>query len=176
MGGTLGFGNSSAKTDRNTQLSAQSGMWNIFNQNLGVGQGAVGSAQQYFRGLMAPGRTQATQNAAPAIQANVDQATAARTAAASGGTGRTGGNVAANAGAGAATAKTNADIVNQNMTAGRSEGAQGMLQSGLAQLGLSEDAVNSIMNNATESRKTSLAANAATQNQWMSVISSLLGA
>ena len=175
MGGFLGIGHTSAKTDRATQLAAQQGQWNVFNQNMSAGTSAVGGAQQYFRGLMAPGRTQATQNAAPAIQAGVDQATANRTAGAAGGTGRSGGTAAVNANAGEATAKESADIVNQNLVQGRQAGAQGLMSSGLQQLGLSEDAINSIMGNATESRKTSLAANSAGQNQWLSVISSLLG-
>ena len=202
MGGFLGVGGSSAKTDRATQLSAQGGLQNIFNYGLPTGQaqqatgqtdltsakGTLGQAKDYFSSLMRPGRTVAAQQSAPAVQAAQAQGDAARTAAGSQGTGRTGGTAAINREAGTTTAKGIDDIISQTLQTNRKEGAAGLttvageqaqiaqteLSNSLQLLGLSSDAVKSIMTNATASREESFKENKSTQDQWMQTIGSLL--
>src|ERR1035441_3607767 len=202
MGGILGIGGSSAKTDRSTQLSGQSGLWNIFSQGLGMAgpqaaagtsdtsaaRGNLGTAEQYFKGLMTAGRTETAQNAAPAINATMAQSDAARSAAGNFGTGRTGGTAAVNREAGTTTASTIDNIINQNQIQGKQQGAQGLeyiaemraamgewaTRNALASLGLSSQAVDEIMQNATQSRPTSQAINQQTQQQWGQAIGDLV--
>jgi len=104
------------------------------------------------------------------------------------GTGRTGGTVAANREATTSTGSTIDNIINQNLVGGRTAGAQGLQQvaseqatigtsemgQALQALGLSADAVKSIMGNATDSRTTSYDINANTQEQWGQLIGSLM--
>lgn len=198
MSGFAGIGGSSAKTDRNTQLSAQSGLWSVFNWALPTGQqqqsagtgtlanasSSAGTAGQYFQNLLSPGRTQATLNAAPAVNASLDASDAARKQAGAFGTGRGGGTAAANANAGAGTRSTIDDIINQNIVGGQQAGAQGELavsgaqqgigatQLGNAQnlLGLGTSADTNIMNNATASRPISMQANQEAADQWMALL------
>ena len=202
MGGYLGIGGSSAKTDRGTQLGAQGGLWNVFNYGLPTGQAqqaagtstlgtagsTLGQAQSYFSSLLKPGRTTAASLSAPATNAALAQNDASRGAAAELGTGRTGGTAAINRESGASTQKSIDDIINSTLQQGRQQGGAGLAQIGgeqtqlgeaqlsnaLQLLGLSSNAVNAIMSNATDSRKTSYDINKDTQNQWFNAIGSLL--
>lgn len=194
MGGFAGIGGSSATTDRNTQLSAQSGLWNVFNWALPQGEkqqttgastlagslNTLGPAQQYYQNLLSPGRAQATLNAAPAVNATLDQADAAKRQSGNFGTARTGGTAAANQNAGAQTQKSIDDIINANLFGGQQSGAQGLVgvsgaQAGVGEgqlanaaslLGLGQSSVGSIMNNATESRPISQKINQETAAEW----------
>ena len=180
MGGWLGIGGSSAKTDRGAQLGARQGEWNIFNSGMATGnaqeqtgQQNLGDASQYFRNLLQGGRTQTAQLAEPSIKAATGQADAARTQEAETGTSRTGGAAAADASASTATRSKIDDIINTTLMGGREEGAKGLTQIGgidlnnaMAQLGLAQGSASDIMNNATESRKLSNQINLQTQEQW----------
>lgn len=163
MGGILG---GSSKTDRGAQLGARQGLWNVFNYALpqgqaqqAQGQGNLNQVAAYWQKLLQPGRTAATQMAAPAVNTALDQADAARRQAGAIGTGRTGGTAAIQSNAGATTQKTIDDIVNQNLQTGRAEAATGLtnigdteLDNSLKMMGLGEDAVNKIMDDALKSR------------------------
>jgi hypothetical protein len=204
MGGFLGIGGSSAKTDRATQLAAQQGDWNIFGYGMPAGQAgqatgqadlstamsSLGGPQQYFQNLLTAGRTQTAQNAAPAVDQALANATATRNAEGTFGTSRTGGTVAANREASSNTQSQIDQIINTNLQTGKAQGAAGLQEISAAQagiggqelanslqlLGLSQDSINAIMNNATGSRATSFDINSATQAQWGQVIGSLVSA
>lgn len=194
MGGFGGIGGSSAKTDRATQLSAQQGDWNVFNQGMAIGTAGqtagtqtlqqakadLAPAESYYKNLLTAGRTQTAQRAAPALQGVQDQADAARKQEASMGTARSGGTAAVNREAGTQEQSQIDQIINQTLQTGKQEGAKGLTatggeeaQIGNAQLanamramGLSEDAVTSIMSNATQSRVISNEMNLQAQEQW----------
>lgn len=202
MGGFLGVGGSSAKTDRATQLSGQSGLWNIYSQGLGLStadsasgtadlstaKSNLGTAGQYWQNLLTAGRTQTAQTSAPAINAAIAQGTTARNAGGTFGTGRTGGTASLNREAGTATGSNIDNIINQNLVGGRTQGAQGVqsvageqatigtseMGQALQALGLSAESVSAIMGNASDSRKTSYEINANTQEQWGQLIGSLM--
>lgn len=204
MGGFLGIGGSSAKTDRATQLAAQQGNWNIFNWALPQGEAGqtsglkaleaseapLSQAQQYFSSLLSGGRQQTAQNAAPAIDAALGQETLTRDQAEAFGTSRVGGTAALNREASQNTQSTIDQIINQNLVAGQAAGAAGLeqvsaqqesiansqLANSLSLLGLSQSSINAIMTNATESRSESFSENQAMQQQWESVLSGLLQA
>jgi hypothetical protein len=181
MGGFLGIGGSSANTDRATQLAGQQGLWSVFNYGLPTGQAqqaagqgslaqassSLGPAQQYFQGLLQPGRTQAQLNAAPAINSTLDSADAARKQSANFGTSRSGGTAAINREAGVSTQSTIDNLINSNLIGGQQAGAQGLLgvsgaQAGIGAtqlsnaanlLGLGTNAITSLTNNATQSKQ-----------------------
>lgn len=183
MGGFLGIGGSSANTDRANQLNATSGEYQIFNEALPAGeaQQATGNATlesalsglglpaDYYKSLLTAGRTQTAENAAPAINAEIGQADTQRRAAATFGTSRTGGAAAANAEAGQQSKSNIDNIINTTLQTGRQTGAEGLtkisqeeagigglqLNNALAQLGLSQDAISSILSNSTQSRMNS---------------------
>lgn len=154
MGGMLGIGGNSAKTDRGNQLAATSGEWNIFGYGLPQGQagqtagtqdlttakgtldtalGTTGTAlstlnapADYWKSLLTAGRTQTQQNAAPAVQGVLDSSSANKTAEATLGTGRTGGTAAANREAGSQAQSQIDKIINENLLSGQKEGAAGL--------------------------------------------------
>lgn len=179
MGGILGGG--AQKTDRGNQLAATQGEWNIFNYGLPTGQAGqtAGTATlntalstlnqpiQYWQQLLQGGRTAAAANVAPQTQSVLDQANATRNQQAAFGTNRTGGVSAQNRMADAATQKQIDDIVTQGLLAGQAGGAAGLTQAAGAQagigstqlsnalsaLGLSQDAINAILQNASQSKE-----------------------
>lgn len=179
MGGFLGIGGSAAKTDRGAELGARQGLWNVFNYALPTGQtgqttgtqalntamGTAAPAASYWKSLLAPGRAQATANAAPAVNTALDQSDAVRRQAEAMGTGRTGGTAAAQREAGTTTTKNIDDIINQSLQTGRAAGAQGLtdvarvqagvgsteLQNALNLLGLGEKTVSDIGSEALKS-------------------------
>lgn len=169
MGGILGIGGSSEKTDRGNQLAATQGDWSIFNYGLPTAQqqnksgtSALGTAQDYFSKLLTAGRTDTAQSAAPAINAEIAGSDAGRRKEASSGTGRTGGTAELNREQGAQTQSNIDSIINSTLQTGKAEGAKGLesigstdLSSAVANLGISSTAVNDILSNATGSRSTS---------------------
>ena len=196
------IGGSSANTDRATQLSGQQGLWNIFSYGLDTGKAGqttgqsdlntakstLGQASDYWSSLLSGGRTQTAQRSAPSINQTLENATATRNAEGTFGTGRTGGTVAANREASTQTQSKIDDIINNTLQTGRTQGAQGLqtvageqaqiggteLSNALSLLGLSESSVKSIMENATDSRKTSYEINRQTQEDWGSAVGQLL--
>jgi len=185
------FGGSSAKTDRGNQLAATQGNWNIFNWGLPAGQAQQATGQgtlqtslntlqnpiAYWQNLLQGGRTAAAAAAQPSTQAVIDQANAQRTAQGAFGTARQGGTAAANAGQSSATTKSIDDIISQTLQTGQATGAQGLasaagtqagigatqLANALSLLGLSQNSINAILQNATASRPISQKLNA---NAW----------
>jgi len=197
MGGFLGIGNSSAKTDRGAQLGARQGLWNIFGYGLPqgqqqqtAGQQTIGQALQgtqqarstlqqpasYWQRLLTGGRPDIAQLSAPSVNAAQAGSDAAARQAATFGTSRTGGATAVQAEAPQTTQKNIDDIINQNLMGGRAAGAKGLegisqqegalagqqaqigdvqLANSLRLLGLSDDAINQILGNATTSRQIS---------------------
>jgi hypothetical protein len=183
MGGFLGIGGSSAKTDRSNQLNATSGEYQIFNQGLPAGQASQAAGQadisqalsglglpaDYYKSLLTAGRTSTAASAAPAINAEIGQNDTQRRAEATFGTSRTGGAAAKTAEASEGSKANIDNIISTQLQTGRKEGAQGLqdiskeqagigsveLSNAMAQLGLSQDAINSILNNATTSRMNS---------------------
>jgi hypothetical protein len=198
IGGFLGIGGSSAKTDRGNQLAATQGEWNIFGYGLPQGESAqaqstatLGQAGNAFQSLLSatvPGRTQIQQNAAPAINAAQSQADATRRAEATSGTGRTGGTAELNREAGATTNANIDSIISQQLgiqqnlqTQKQIAGAEGLAKVGGLQeasaanlLGLGSSADTNILQNATESRGQSQAINTQTAQGYGTAAGTLL--
>jgi hypothetical protein len=173
----------SVKTDRSQQLQATGDLFNVFNAGLGIsgtGQqtGAaslgtastnLGTAGNYYQNLLTAGRTQTAANAAPAVNAALAQSDASRNAQGTFGTGRSGGTAANNQQAQTNTNSGIDTIINQNEVQGKQAGAAGLTQvsgeqaqiggtefaNAMSALGISSNAVNSIMQNATTSRANS---------------------
>lgn len=202
MGGYLGIGHSSAKTDRGNQLAATQGDWNIFNYGLPAGQegqktggtdltnakATLGQSTDYWSKLLTAGRTDTAQRSAPAVNQVLSNATATRNAEGTFGTDRTGGTVALNREAGEKSGSKIDDIINNTLNTGKEQGAEGLknsaglqssigateLNNALQLLGLSSSSVNAILKNATDSRPISNAINLQTQEQWGQLIGGLL--
>lgn len=134
MGGFFGIGQSGG------EKASTAGINNIFNYALPTAQSgessgasSLSSASDFFKKMLAPGRTVATANAAPATNAAVDQSDATRRQEASQGTYRGGGTASANREAGASTNKNVDDIINANLVGGQKTAAEGLTQTGAAQ-------------------------------------------
>jgi hypothetical protein len=141
MGGFMGIGGSSAKTDRGQTLGDYGKLNNVFSQGMAIGnqqetagQGMVQNAQStlapaetYYRNLLTAGRTQTAEQAAPAIQGALAQSDAAKRESAATGTSRSGGTAAANAEAGSKTGATIDNIINENLMGGKKAGAEGLM-------------------------------------------------
>lgn len=172
MGGMLGLGGSASSTDRSNILSGIQSQWDVYGQGLnqsnqqnqfgtqarGQGTQDLTNATDYWNKLLTAGRTQTAQNSAPAINAQLAQTDAQRNQQAQFGTGRSGGTAAGNQEA-ATQSQSNVDnIINQNLTGGRTAAASGLAGAGstelsagssamsqaLQALGLSGDAGNNI--------------------------------
>lgn len=176
-GGLLGIGGSGSNTDRGQNLGATQGAWNVFNQGLPTGQDQQKSgestlktaqanlqpASQYWQSLLSGGRTDYSKMAAPQINQTLDAADSARNATAQFGSGRSGGDVAQKRDAATGTQAQIDNTLNTNINQGRAAGAQGatqvaqadtaiggvQLQNALAQLGLSQTAIEDIMKNSS---------------------------
>lgn len=174
---------SSAKTDRGNQLAATQGEWNLFNyglpagqagekigtEDLGVAKSRLNEVGDYFKSLMRPGRTDATLRAAPATNSVQTGSDAVKQAEGTFGTDRTGGTVAANREESSATRSKIDDIITSTLLSDRAQGAEGTmrvasgeagiagqeLSNALSLLGLSKSSIDSILNNATQSRELS---------------------
>ena len=154
MGGFFGFGTSGEESKQRGNLN------NVFNYGLDTskdltskGSGALdaagkdfGSAEDFFRSLIAPGRTATALRAAPAINAAKAQTDTAKREAAEMGTGRTGGDTAVNAEANANTTASIDDLINQALVGGQAIGAQGTLQAGAGRTGVAGTGLTSAAN------------------------------
>jgi hypothetical protein len=110
VGGFLGIGGSSAKTDRSKTLEGYGDLSNVFNFAMPLGKslsaegnqittsalGGLNDVNQYWKNILQGSRTNVMQAAAPAINAAEDQGDAARREQVASGTSRTGGVNAAN--------------------------------------------------------------------------------
>ena len=190
MGGFLGIGGSSAKTDRGNQLAATQGLWNVFNYGLptgesgqATGQADLGQASSAFSKLLTAGRTDTAASSAPAVNAAINQGDAAKRQEATSGTGRTGGTAEFNREAGAKTSGTIDQIIGNNIQSGREAGAKGLqgiggteLANAMGLLGLGSGADTSILSNATASRPVSNAFNTEAAQGYGSAIAQILTA
>jgi hypothetical protein len=98
VGGFLGIGNSSAKTDRNQTLASYGQLNNLYNFGLNTGKSglsagteAQGGAQSYFQSILSGNRSANLQAAAPTTNAVLSQGDASRRQQATMGTARGGG-------------------------------------------------------------------------------------
>lgn len=166
--------------DKQKESASQNRLQDVFSKGLGVsdqlnttgqrqqeqGQSALDSATNYWRSILGSGRTQAAQNAAPAVNTAISQSDAQRAQDAQFGSGRSGANVAAEREAGVNAQKNIDDILNENLIGGRQGAAQGLAASGstdlaagssslsqaLQSLGLSSDAQAKILASAQADR------------------------
>lgn len=153
MGGFMGVGGSSAKTDRGTELKGFGDLANIFNFALpqaktgaatgaattAAGTGALGDSLDYWKKLMSGNRATMEQAVAPQTNAVQSQADAAKRNQAASGTARGGGTAGVNQ-------QTNDKAMAQidNMLFGaQTEGAEETAKVGgqLAQTGVAESAI-----------------------------------
>lgn len=150
------------------------------------GLGDIGSAMDYWKGLLSGNRSQIQAAAAPEINAAMEQSDAARRAAAATGTSRGGGTAVA-----AQTAKDKLQSTVDNMLfgvrpaaagevgkLGTAESSIGLSEEQIAAniLGLGEHAASDLTALAGQSRKTSYDINRQTQQDWANAIAGLLGA
>lgn len=159
MGGFLGIGNSSAKTDRANQLAGVNATWNIYNRGLPMfdeaakagaattekGLSTLDQSKQYWQSLVsgtrpAVNRPQLLSTAAPAINAITDQSDAARRQQAEMGTARGGGVAPENIQAQSKVMAQTGDILAKGATAQQEDtmaaqaaGAKGLESVGTAQ-------------------------------------------
>lgn len=143
MSGFMGFGQSGGEKD------STAGINSVFNYALPAakaqaasGNSNLNSADAYFQKLLTGGRTQAEQNAAPAVNAQQQQADTIRKQEAEQGTNRGGGTAGANREA-SSNEETNIDnIINQNLVGGRQAAAAGEASIGSTRLASSNQLVN----------------------------------
>lgn len=159
VGGFLGLGNSSAKTDRGNQLAGINASWNVFNRGLpmadelskagtattATGLNTLDQAKQYWQSLVsgtrpAINKPQAMATAAPAINSLTEQADAAKKQQAELGTSRGGGVAEGNQQVGTQVAAKSADILGatglkqqEDTMAATAAGAKGLESVGTAQ-------------------------------------------
>jgi hypothetical protein len=139
VGGFLGIGGSSAKTDRSNTLTSFSQLKNIFNyvmpqaaSSIRAGSDLLSTAGGYFKNLLTGNRATLQAATAPETNAALSSSDAARRQAGTSGTARGGGTAATNA---TAKDKVMADI--DNMLFGvRRSAAQGAAGVGSAEAGL----------------------------------------
>lgn len=103
IGGFLGIGGSSAKTDRKEQLTAYSDLHNVFSfalpageSSFKAGQSQLGDAASYWKGILSGNRTAVNAATAPAANAARTSADAAKRQISTSGTARGGGTAGAN--------------------------------------------------------------------------------
>jgi len=186
MGGFLGIGGASWKTDRKQYLAGQDWLKNIFNfalpqaqGTLAAGQRDIGTAGDYYRKLLSGNRTELNQAVAPETAAVGARADASRRQLATSGTARGGGVAATNQ-----TAKDRATAEIDNLIFGVRPGAARGLESVAGTeletannlLGLGSDVAQSYTSNAAKSRMDSYKINQDIVGQWSQTIMSLLGA
>lgn len=197
MGGFLGIGHSSAKTDRGNQLAGVSADWNVYNAalpksaksttaataNEAAGAGALDTAKNYWQQITQGNRTALQSAAAPAINEAQDMSDAAKRERATIGTGRGGGVNAANQQAEQNVMKT----VTEATSNAQHAGAQQLGQVGTAQanvghqqmaealqaLGLSADVAKEIIDSSITSRPISMQANQAIVGQWSNALAAM---
>ena len=199
MGGFLGIGGSSAKTDRKQTLQGYGDLQNIFNfgmssgkSQLTAGQGTLGTAltelqgpASYYQKLLSGNRPALLQAIQPAVNAATDQADAQKRQAAASGTARGGGTNAtqqqqdtermaaidnALASAKGGAAEGEARVAGETASIGGTE-----LNTALNLLGLGSNAASNLTSASIGSRPTSNAINQQTVSQVTSAIDALLG-
>jgi hypothetical protein len=197
MGGFLGIGHSSAKTDRGNQLAGVSADWNVYNRGLplsdtqskmGAGQEAKGvdtldTAKQYWSDITQGNRTALQSAAAPQANAIQQRADAAKREQSQMGTARGGGLNAENQ----QVQQNQEKQLATNEAAVQPEAAKQLGQVGQAQanighqqmaealqaLGLSADVAKEIIQSSIESRPISMAANKAVTQQWSNALAAI---
>lgn len=201
MGGFLGLGHTSAKTDRGNQLAGINAEWNVYNRGLpafeagqaGAGTtrtaalGTLDQAKAYWQNLMNPTRTDIMQTASPAINAIQQRADAQQRELGEMGTNRGGGvNAASQQLQGQEMGDIN-NILGSTVTDQRAKAAQGLTQVGAIQgdvagqqmrealqaLGLSKEVADEIIDSSIRSRPISEQSNAAVRQQWSNVLGAL---
>lgn len=199
MGGFLGIGGSSSKTDRKTTLTGFGDLQNIFNfgldtskslgttgqQTVGQGVNALGSSLNYFQKLMSGDRSVVSQAVAPETNAVQAQADAARRGQVASGTARGGGTASTNQ---TAQDKAMAEIDNFLFGARPSAAQQvsdiggklssvglGETQAALGFADLSEKGAADMTKISADSRATDYAINQDTVNQVANQIGDILG-
>lgn len=160
------IGGNSAKTDRQQELDARDQSRSIFNyampqaqQSQAQGNSDLGQAGAYFGSLLRSGRTGVAQQAAPAINAQLSAADAAKRREAITGTGRTGGTAEADRMSDATTQGGIDTTINQTDQENKAAAAQGEATVGsdeqrqaLGLLGLSGTQIDALLNNTMQSR------------------------
>ena len=179
MGGFLGLGHSSSKTDRGNQLAGINANWNVFNAgmpfasesteagktNISSGMGTLDQVKKFWTDILSGNRTSTAMAAAPTVNAAVAGADAASRQQGEMGTARGGGVNAVNQ-----QQQTNlATDVNNAIFGARPVAAQqagevaktesqvglNRLQQALAALGLSESAAKELIDSSIQSRQVS---------------------
>lgn len=197
MGGFLGVGNSSAKTDRGNQLAGISADWNVYNrglpaydkgsaagtQNENSGAGALDTAKQYWQGITSGNRTAVAGAAAPVADATAQAGAAQRREIASTGTARGGGiNSRMQDSKTREESQVNSAVAAQQPKAAEELGQVGQAQANvghqqmaeaLQALGLSADVAKEIIDSSIQSRPISMAANKSVVQQWSGALSAL---
>ena|SRR2546430_7534256 len=197
MGGFLGLGHSSAKTDRGNQLAGINAEWNIYNRGMPLADTEATAGQQttnkaitgideaktYWQKLLSGDRTTVMGAASPAISAIQDEQSARRNQQAEMGTGRTGGATAENE-----QAQTNELAQINKIIAGvqpeaakgatataTAEGNIGLTQMGqaLRAMGLSQATADEIVESSIKSRPISMQANAEVRQMWSNFLGGL---
>jgi hypothetical protein len=187
VGGFLGIGGSSAKTDRNQTLASYQQLNNLFNFGLSTGKtgvttgtgttaagvGGLENSQAYWQKLMSGSRPALMQAAAPEINAVQSQGDAARRQAAASGTARGGGTAGANQqqktdqmaqidnalfGVRPTAAKESGVVSSQIANVGENQ-----MQAALTALGIAGNAASTSGQLSADSRKTSFDINKQTQ-------------
>lgn len=198
-GGFLSMGGTSSTTDRGRALGGWNGEWNLFNSGLPMsmdqinsgnadankGAGNVAYSADWWKGILGGDKNRFMELTAPATNAVAEQFDAQRAAQAELGTSRGGGVNATNQQAATERDKTinTARFSAQPVAAqelAKTGGQQAQIaieqvSNGLRLLGLSESAIQHIIDSSMQSRKDSYAINQDTQNQIKQVVLNLLG-
>lgn len=197
MGGFLGIGNSSAKTDRSNVLTGFSDLKNVFNFAMPFGENEaatgqattkeglsdLGKSSDYWSKLLSGDRSTMQQAVAPETNAVLSQADAEKRQQGSMGTAR-GGGVAANnqQTEDASMAKIDNLLFGARPMAAGQEAAIGgkeadignsQLAEAMNALGLGERSANDLTGDAIASRKESFAINKSVQSDIQGVIANL---
>lgn len=185
IGGFLGIGGSSAKTDRSTTLKGYGALENVFNfgipaaKNLvSAGGDALSQAMGYYSSLLSGNRSALSAATAPEANATRAAADAAKRQLATSGTARGGGTAGVNQ---QVSSATEADI-NNAMFGARSEAAKsqgslglGTTNAGTSLLDTSEKSAADLTDAAIKSRPESYDENLATQKNVVNSIIDLFG-
>lgn len=185
MGGFLGIGGSSQKTDRKVTLQGYGDLENIFNYGMGQGKGtlaageeSLGNADAYYKKLLSGNRVAQLQAVAPTVNAANAQEDAQKRALATSGTARGGGVNATTQQLDTAKNATIDNAITGTMpAAAEGEAGVGRTQAQIAAnlLGLGENAAATRTSLAIQSRPDSNAINQQTQQQIGAAIAFALG-
>jgi len=169
MGGFLGLGNSSAKTDRKETLQGYGDLGNLFNFGISTAKQGIGAAQSYYGKLLSGNRTVAQQAVAPEANQLNAASDAQKREQSQMGTARGGGTAPANQ-----TRQT--DVMGQidNLLFGAQSGAaKGEAQTGEAGLQAGGQAGQDLTADSIKSRMDSYQINKDTQKNVVNAISSI---